>query len=355
MKNQQILFSTVHPAPYMDRMLEYIKSEYEITVIYNCLSDKYKQWNNYSWVHGFVFKDISFKKTIGLIRNADLVIVGGWGSWDCIKLILLSNILFKKVAVFSDCPIHVNKRSPQFWFKKLFLFKQFDYIFCATSSTQEIYSKFYNLEKSKLKLFPYAIHFPEINHIEAINKSRVNELLNGNMPRIFISNSFYKRKGYNILYEMLIEIQKKDLLYKYDITIAGLGEEYEEYEFKFKSLSSKIKFTGWLDYEDYIDQMNNTDIFIHASLFEPFGIPPIDAMARGKLLIVSDGVQSTTSIIKSGENGYIYSASEPKELVTIIENLKTESIYNIGQRAIKTANENYSYEIYSNVLKECID
>ena len=355
MKKCTILFSTVHPSPYMDEMIECIKCDYKVNVIYNYLSDKYKKWNNYSWVAGFLFKDLSLKRIIELIRVSNFIIIGGWGSWECIKLILLSKLLSKKIAVFSDCPIKVKKNLFTYWFKKYFLFKQINYFFCATISTIDIYSKYYNIDLNRLKYFPYAFNVPKESYIENINNSRIQELKNGSLPRIFISNSFYKRKGYDILFELFKEVEKNNLLEKYDISIAGLGEGYTNYKFKFKSLSSKIKFLGWLEYEDYLDMMNNTDIFIHTSLFEPFGIPPIDAMARGKLLIVSDGVQSTTLIIKNGQNGYIYSATDAKQLITIFENIKIESIYDIGLNAIKTTSENYSKEVYSKVLKECLD
>ena len=349
-----LLFTTVHPAPYIDKMLEYLKFEYTINVIYNRLSDKYKQWDNYTGIKGVEFKDLNIVSLIKLIRKADFIIVGGWASWDNIKLIFLSHILLKRVAVFSDCPISVNQQSAKYWFKRIFLFKCINYIFCATESTKSLYSKKYKLNERKLIVFPYAIHFPIKEEAALINQKRIRELVEMPAARIFISNSFYKRKGYDVLLQSFQELAKLELLNYFDITIAGAGEEFEYYKEMLICLSPKIKLVGWLNYDEYIDKMNNTDIFIHASIFEPFGIPPIDAMARGKILIVSDGVQSTSSIIKNGYNGYIYNATNAKQLTSIIRNLNTESFYQIGQNALKTAQENFNYEIYSRVLNTCL-
>ena len=46
-----------------------------------------------------------------------------------------------------------------------------------------------------------------------------------------------------------------------------------------------MKLKGWVEYAEYLDILAANDVFIHASLHEPFGIPPMDAMRYGKLVI----------------------------------------------------------------------
>ena len=60
--------------------------------------------------------------------------------------------------------------------------------------------------------------------------------------------------------------------------------------------------------------MSETDIFIHTSLQEPFGIPPIDAMSHGKLLISSDNVYSSLDRVIDGFNGYLYRKNSAEDL-----------------------------------------
>ena len=52
--------------------------------------------------------------------------------------------------------------------------------------------------------------------------------------------------------------------------------------------NDNIIFTGYLNDEELINLYNKSDIFIYASLFEGFGIPPLEAQACGCPVIVSN-------------------------------------------------------------------
>ena len=75
-------------------------------------------------------------------------------------------------------------------------------------------------------------------------------------------------------------------------------------------------------------------MFIHASTFEPFGIPPIDAMKYGKLVIASDGVKSISDIIVNGENGFMFHAGNSEELAQMLMQVihLKEGVYEIGRK-----------------------
>ena len=96
--------------------------------------------------------------------------------------------------------------------------------------------------------------------------------------------------------------------------------------------------------------MNQADIYIHASLHEPFGIPPLDAMIRGKCVIVSNEVQSTNSLIENGINGYKYPALSAEKLAELLKNIDIEKMYEIGLNAQKSVAQKYSYQIYLDAL-----
>ena len=51
---------------------------------------------------------------------------------------------------------------------------------------------------------------------------------------------------------------------------------------------NKIKFTGWVDDIDVRSYVANADLMVFPTLYEGFGIPPLEAMACGCPVIVSD-------------------------------------------------------------------
>ncbi len=49
-----------------------------------------------------------------------------------------------------------------------------------------------------------------------------------------------------------------------------------------------IVFTGYVPDEDLVALYNAADLFVHPSLFEGFGLPPLEAMACGAAVVTSN-------------------------------------------------------------------
>ncbi len=187
-----------------------------------------------------------------------------------------------------------------------------------------------------------------------MNSLRIRKLRNKEKINIFIANNFVERKGYSILMEAFTLLKQNNLIDKFNIVIAGTGVLFEKYSKEFMNLSSNIILLGWIEQEEYLFNMNNCDVYIHASLFEPFGIPPLDAMARGKLLIVSDGVKSTDRIIEDSINGYVYSAPKSEELYEILKKLNVDTIYTLGMKGQDRVFKEFHNDIFVSTIKECM-
>lgn len=341
---KKVLLTTNHPAPYIDKWLYEIEKQYKLTVIYNREKDDKKTWDKFKGYPGEYYKDLTISKLLKLIKNNDLLIIGGWTNKQCFSTIILGKILGKKVGIFTDYPFHQNKYADLF--KKIFLYRWIDYVFCATKSTCTFIKNKYKLSDKKIKFFPYAVDFP--NTIEKNFNKEENKKI-----QILIANNFVPRKGYAILFEALEIISKDKRNYEFEFHIAGHGDLFEKYKNQANKLALNITFYGWCEIELYNKLQNTTDVYIHASLEEPFGIPPLDAMARGKIVIVSDGVKSTDSLIKNGINGYMYEANNAQKLADIILSLDKNKFEAIGNQAKIDVLENYSIKKNLETIESC--
>ncbi len=355
MNKKNISMITAHPAPYMDVIFNQISLKYNLNVYYNNSKSKDKSWKNQNYMKGQSI--INFKESIIALNNilkSDFVIVGGWSHKFNIILIFMLIIFKKKFAVTSDVPEEgrINKIKK---FIKSNVFKLIPYFFLTGGSCKEHYVKYYNIDEKKIKIFPYGILFPDKQELIDINLNRKNEILNKNSKiKILIANRFIKRKGYEIIIDSFKNLKKLNLLNLFEITIIGNGKLYEQYKTIFYEISKDIRLLGWVEIDEYEQLLNNCDIYIHASIFEPYGIPVIDAMVRGKLVIASNGVMSAIDFIKSGYNGFIYNSNNSNELNKILINLlnEKEDIYRIGENAI---NSDYSiFKNYNKVLEDII-
>lgn len=345
---KKLLFTAIHPAPYIDQWINELKKYYDVSVAYNYGKSAAKTWQFYTPVSGKMIREYGIFRWTMQIVHSDIILLNGWNKFYNIYTLFVAFIYRKKVFVFSDYPIEVTKYSFKWFVKKVFLTLFVPQILCATQSTQKYYQNIFSYKENNTIFFPYeTVIPPELINFNAI---RNHCLINGDKIRFFIANNFRERKGYNVLVDSLSLLSSEELS-EIDLVIAGSGELFEEYSLRLKDIKSDIVFLGWVESSTYSEYLKQTDVFIHASLFEPFGIPPVDSMKYGKLLIVSDGVKSTDELIIDGINGYIFPAGNFGELALRIKNVihNRNIIYKIASRGKHDACKIYNNEFYRKI------
>ena len=70
MMDSYVLFTTIHPAPYMDIIIRSLKNEHNVQVLYKCEIDKYKRWKLYKGENGLFFSNMSFISLFRKICNS---------------------------------------------------------------------------------------------------------------------------------------------------------------------------------------------------------------------------------------------------------------------------------------------
>ena len=352
---KKILFTTNHPAPYIDKQVDMLRRNYAVDIVYKKRKDNYKSWKGFVGSQGKYYDEMSLLVFVNYYRKHDIAILGGWDNLYCFITILCSFLFNTKCCVFSDHPSLCIKKNIWYYVRRYILFNSLDYILCATESTRHFYNRNYGIPYSKLLLFPYCYDDSYTHNNKVINNQREEELKNKNEKiNVFIANNFIKRKGYYSILTAFELLHSKSLLGQYRIRIAGNGELYDEIKNKLDNLNEDITFIGWIEDEQYLYEMDHCDIFIHASQFEPFGIPPLDALCRAKMLIASSGVESVNSIIDNGIDGYIFKADSGEELATILEKINRTQIYKIGDNGRKKLLETYNDSVFEATIRKII-
>lgn len=348
---KRILITTNHPAPYVNKECEILSRDNNVNVIYRWRKDEYKTWNGFIGKEGKFYDELTVVKFLKDYKECDIAILGGWYNLYCLTAILLSFCFTTKCCVFSDHPLPRVKKNLSYYFKKYILFHCLDYLFCATESTMSFYNQHYGIPYSKLVFFPYTYDDTYEKENDQINNRRANELNNTTeKANIFIANNFIERKGYDAIVAAFKELHQSGKLKEFRIKIAGGGELYESVKEELDGLHEDINFGGWIEPEKYKYLMNHCDIFIHASHFEPFGIPPLDALCRKKLLIVSKGVESVSAIIENGIDGYLFNPNNPQELFEILNNIDKGKIYVMGERGREKVLKTYNDSVFANAI-----
>lgn len=153
------------------------------------------------------------------------------------------------------------------------------------------------------------------NKIEVVYAAPADMFKNHGLPRnknILTVSSLDPRKN-------LLRVIKAFNLLKTDYTLTIVGKKnksFAEVDIDEHLNNPKIKFTGYLEDDELVKLYNTSEIFIYASLFEGFGIPPLEAQACGCSCIVSN----KTSLPEVYGNSVLY--CDPLDLESIKEKME---------------------------------
>jgi len=82
-----------------------------------------------------------------------------------------------------------------------------------------------------------------------------------------------------------------------------------------KGLEDKVVFTDYVEEKDLVPLYNGASVFVYPSLYEGFGLPPLEAMACGAPVVSSD-VSSLPEVV--GDAGILVNPYEKEELAKSI-------------------------------------
>lgn len=169
-------------------------------------------------------------------------------------------------------------------------------------------------------LIPNAVNEPLSHKVLGRNKI-INLLYMGRID---------DNKGIFILLEVLAN-NKSVFNEKIKLNIAGNGEIERMNRFIADNrISELVSYHGWVDEKKKGELLSNSDIYIHLSEFESFGISILEAMSYG-LPIITTAVGGITDLVKDNFNG-----------ITI----KRDNKIGIAEAIIHLANNKYTREKY---------
>lgn len=350
----KLTLTTVHPAPYFDRLFEYFNTKGITTEAwYLTKSTKEKEWKTYLPIDVHLYSEASTSEMYRRFSKSDFVIFH-WGNKRNFVIAFLLRLRGKKFAFYLDHPDPLSSKTKGIAkVGKKLLMNLATYMFPACYSCGNYLMETYGLNKNKIRVFPYS-HSECPNGIEKINCERERSLKSNESPiKILIASRFIERKGYSIVCDAFQLLANKNILKEFEIHVVGSGELYNEYKTRLLDIDQSIRFYGWLENNEYEKMLNETDVYLHPSLFEPFGIPPLDAMERGKFIIVSDAVKST-DIFEDCEGIKLYPANDAQSLARCLENvaMTKEQLYQKTKGNINLCQRFYSMEVNLKALTD---
>ncbi len=193
-------------------------------------------------------------------------------------------------------------------------------------------------EYSKSDILRFFPHFPAENIFvtplaanetyKPLDKEKclfnVNKRFNFNGPFIMYIGGFSLRKNVRGLVDAFNNIHKNiDENYKL-LIVGGLRDEGLKLKAYTESLpiKDKVIFTGFIEDEYLPTLYNATTLFVYPSIYEGFGLPPLEAMSC-KTAVLTSNITSIPEVVPFKES--LVDPNNTKELSSKLENLLNDS------------------------------
>lgn len=184
----------------------------------------------------------------------------------------------------------------------------------------------------------------------------------GRFPVIGTVARFISWKGYAHIVEAasrVVRLQPKAVF-----LFCGMGGEQEQIKRQVKAagLMEHVVFVGWMDRKDMASFYGLLDIYMHASILEPFGLVYPEAMMNG-VPVVSTRTGAALDAIEDGRNGILVDEPGGEALAAGVERLLGMDLREVGEAGRRTALCMFPFEVmwkgttevYANALKRAED
>ena len=199
-------------------------------------------------------------------------------------------------------------------------------IIAVSDNTRRDCEKYLHIPNEKIRVIPLAADpiFRQHEDIDAV-RSRIATRFGIKPPFLFYTGSLMPRKNIRRLIEAFRILKRKS--YPHTLVIGGsvtsCPNDLREIITN-ENMQRDVLFTGYVTKEDLVDMYNAAEIFIYPSLYEGFGIPPLEAMACGTPVVTSN-TSSLPEVV--GDAGRLVNPTDTNEIATAIEDLILDEGY----------------------------
>jgi glycosyltransferase involved in cell wall biosynthesis len=219
----------------------------------------------------------------------------------------------------------------------------------------------FGLPSDKLVMVPNGVNYDVYSKYvrEDLSQFRIRFALPEEKIVLFVGRLVYE-KGVHVLVNAIPKILEK---INAKVVIVGNGYMKEQLLglVKAMGIAHKVVFTGFVDDETLRKLQTCADVSVVPSLFEPFGIVAVEAMAARSPVVVSD-TGGLSEIVEHNVSGVKVYVNNPESLAWGITRVLTDDGYAnwLRNNAYKKIQEKYDWNkiaqqtktIYNNVLNE---
>ena len=129
-------------------------------------------------------------------------------------------------------------------------------------------------------------------------------------PTILAVSRLSEQKGLDLLLRVLSAVRARVPSVRLEIAGQGAAREALEADVTRLGLEAAVTLHGYVAHHDLPALYRRAHVFVSTSIYEPFGLTTLEAMACGTPVVVS-GLGGTSEFVRDGEEGFVRWPHEP--------------------------------------------
>jgi len=166
------------------------------------------------------------------------------------------------------------------------------------------------LTTAKIHRIPNCVHSDFFNHSKVDYDSKTDGRLT-----IAFFGQLRREKGLEILMDALPLIREK--IHEVVLKVIGNTTELSMSKIvnrsRYLGVANNVAFLGWMEWDQIIQELRNTDLVVTPSIYEPFGCTVVEGMAMG-LPVLGSRTGGIKENIVDGETGVLFEVGNSKDL-----------------------------------------
>lgn len=232
------------------------------------------------------------------------------------------------------------------------------YIFTVSNDAKKDIIEHYKVEPEKILITYNAVDskFKKLSFSELNEDALRTEFGIGNSKYILSVGNLQPRKNLPRLIRAFINSQN---FIDENVKLVIVGKKAWMYDDIMKEScknSDRIVFTDYVSNEDLVRLYNAAECFIYPSFFEGFGIPPLEAMACGTAVAVSNKTSLPEVVGNAGLYFDPFKESEIEDAIIRLlkDDKKKDELIQLGYQRVKEFDWRKSSETIINAYHKCL-
>lgn len=351
------LFVFNHPAPYKVHTYNELSKLTDIQVIFERkkAADRpasFYQDNKYNFPHQFLkYGSIAYENNIsGALKRYikkhhqefDVIVMNGYS--QIAEMRAIGYMIKHKIPYVLQINGGVIKKETSLKKKLKTYYIANAYKYLSPCKDADEYLIYYGARKEDIYHYPYGNYFNnEVldSSLSSKEKNMIREKYNLPQGILFVNASQFIERKNNIQLIKLFKNRPEHLL------LIGSGKDKDKYlQFIEEEKINNVILMDFKEKHELFEILRGCDCFITLSKQDIFGHTTLEAMVNGLPVISSDRVISSRDIIVNGENGYLVSLDDEKQIIFAIDNYQKLSSEKAIDASRRNTIENSALAIY---------